>query len=148
MNEMPTGPMPSAPPPPPSRAKQLILVVDDEDNFLEIATKKLGAAGFDCATAKSETEAVAQAEKLQPDLILMDIHMPGETGTDAALVLRQNARTRNTKIAFLTSLKDPWPALSGDKTKIAEELGMEDYIEKTEDLNVLVQKVQEILARK
>ena len=130
------------------RAKPLILLVDDEADFREIIGAKLTAAGFDVVLAKNQTEAIAKAEQLLPDLILMDIYMPpGPTGTDTALNIRQNPKTKDLKVAFLTNMKEPWPAIGGDREKVTQELGMEGFIEKTEDLNMLVKKVQEILAR-
>ena len=129
-----------------TREKPLILLVDDEPNLLEIMSLKLNASGFATALAKNGKEGIAQSAALVPDLILMDIHMPGETGTDAALTIKQNPATKNIKIAFLTSLKDPWPTTSTDKTKLSQAMGMEDFIEKTDDLDVIVKKVREILA--
>ncbi|OGY96287.1 MAG: hypothetical protein A2122_01550 [Candidatus Liptonbacteria bacterium GWB1_49_6] len=129
------------------REKPLFLIVDDEKDFLEIMTAKFQSAGFDVAVAHNGTEAVKAAKELLPDLVLMDIHMPNETGTDVALTIKQDPATRNLKIAFLTSLKDPWPAMTGEKEKVARELGMDDFLEKGEDLEVLVQKAKEILSR-
>jgi two-component system OmpR family response regulator len=129
------------------REKPLILVVDDDENFLEIFGTKLAAAGFDVAAAKDGKEAVKKAGEAVPDLILMDIHMPHDMGTDIALEIKQNPALANLKVAFLTALKEPWPAVAGEKEKIARELGMEDFIEKGEDLDVIVARVQEILAR-
>ena len=129
------------------REKPLILLVDDEENFLEIMSAKLDASGFDTACAHNEAEAMKQAETLFPDMILMDIHMPGATGTDAALSIKQNPKLQGIRIAFLTSLKDPWPAIKGDRDKVSQELGMEDYFEKTEDLDTLVEKIRGVLMR-
>jgi len=126
----------------------LILVVDDEGIFLEIISTKLNASGFDVALAHNETEALSQSEKLMPDLILMDIRMPGVSGTDAALAVRQRPTTKNLKIAFLTNLKEPWPTVPVDREKLAKALGMEDFIEKTDNLDSIVKKVREILSRK
>lgn len=128
------------------RTRPLVLIVDDEENFLEIMSTRLNAAGFETVLARNEKEAVAQAEKLMPDLILMDILMPGATGTDAALAIKQNPATQNIKIAFLTNLREPWPAF-GDHKKVAKELGMEDFLEKTEDPASLVEKIKQILAK-
>lgn len=130
------------------RAKPLILVVDDEESFLEIMSTKLNASGFDAAVARSEKEALLQSEKLVPDLILMDIRMPDASGTDAALAIKQRPSTKNLKIAFLTNLKEPWPTVTVDRQGLAKALGMEDFIEKTDDLDVIVKRVREILARK
>ena len=130
------------------REKPLILIVDDEHDLLEIMWQKLNASGFDPVVAYNAKEAVDAAQKLRPDLILMDIHMPGETGTDAALEIKQNPACKDIKIAFLSSLKDPWPATQSQRNDLSKALGMEDYIDKTGDLNVTVAKVKEILARK
>lgn len=129
------------------RAKPLILVVDDEHDLLEIMSTKLVASGYDVVVAYNAKEAVDAAEKVMPDLILMDIKMPNGSGTDAALEIKQNPTTKDIKIAFLSSMKDPWPDTSSDRDKLTKELGMEDYIDKTGDLNAEVAKVREILAR-
>ncbi|HUC01704.1 MAG TPA: response regulator [Candidatus Paceibacterota bacterium] len=130
------------------RERPLILVVDDESDLREIMSIKLKAAGFDAIVAYDAKEAVDAAIKTHPDLILMDIHMPGESGTDAALEIKQNPETKDIKIAFLSNLKDPWPQTTPDRDALAKSLGMEDYIDKTGDLGATVAKVREILARK
>lgn len=130
------------------REKPLILVVDDETDLREIMATKLTASGFDAVVAYNGAEAVDAAKKLHPDLILMDIHMPGVTGTDAALTIKQDPATKDIKIAFLSNLKDPWPQTMAKRDDLTKAIGMEDYIDKTEDLNITVQKVREILARK
>jgi CheY-like chemotaxis protein len=130
------------------REKPLILVVDDEHDLLEVMSIKLMSSGFDTVVAYNGKEAVDAAKKIHPDLILMDIQMPGETGTDAALQIKQNPDTKDIKIAFLSNLQDPWPRTAGDRNNLAKGIGMEDYIDKTQDLNATVAKVREILARK
>lgn len=125
----------------------LILVVDDEQDLLEIASLKLQSEGFTVASAHNAHEAVDAARKLHPDLILMDIRMPGESGTDAALEIKQLPETKDIRIAFLSSMKDPWPATKGARDDLTKALGMEDFIDKTGDLNLMVTKVREILAR-
>ncbi len=130
------------------REKPLILVVDDEQDLREIMSLKLTASGFDVITASDAKEAVAATKTSHPDLILMDIHMPGETGTDAALTIKQDPETKDTRIAFLSNLKDPWPQTTPARNDLAKSLGMEDFIDKTEDLDITITKVKEILARK
>ncbi|MBI5220872.1 MAG: response regulator [Candidatus Liptonbacteria bacterium] len=129
------------------RDKPLILMVDDDEDLRKLVATKLTASGYATDTAPNAKEGVAKAEQIMPDLILMDIHMPGATGTDAALELKQNPKTKNIRIVFLSSLKDPWPALSGSKGEVSKELGVEDFIDKTEDLDVLVGKVQKLLGK-
>jgi two-component system alkaline phosphatase synthesis response regulator PhoP len=130
------------------REKPLILVVDDEADLLEIMSENLRVSGFDPVVAHNAKEAVDAAKKLRPDLILMDIKMPGETGTDAALTIKQDPDTKDIKIAFLSNMKDPWPTTSADRDGLTKALGMEDFIDKTADLPATVARVKEILARK
>lgn len=126
----------------------LVLVVDDEDSFREIISARIKAAGLDVAIAKDGDDGIKKADELMPDLILMDVHMPpGPNGTDAALAIKQNEKTRNIPIAFLTSLKEPWPGIAGDNREVSRELGMEDYFDKTTDMEQIGQKAIEILQR-
>ncbi len=130
------------------RDKPLILVVDDENDLREIISTKLAASGFDAVVAYNAAEAVDAAKKIHPDLILMDVHMPGPSGTDAALQIKQDPQTKDIKIAFFSNLKDPWPQTMAPRDNLTKALGMEDFIDKTEDLDITVSKVKEILARK
>lgn len=129
------------------RDKPLILVVDDEQDLREIMALKLGASGFEAIVAADAKEAFAVTKKSHPDLVLMDIHMPGESGTDAALEIKQHPETKDIKVAFLSNLKDPWPQTAPVRDDLAKSLGMEDFIDKAEDLDIIVTKVREILAR-
>jgi CheY-like chemotaxis protein len=129
------------------REKPLILIVDDEKDLREIVSLKLNSSGFDSMVAVDAKEAVAAAKNAHPDLILMDIHMPGESGTDAALEIKQDPETKDIKIAFLSNLKDPWPQTTAPRNDLARAIGMDDFIDKTADLDVTIAKVREILAR-
>ncbi|HVM76972.1 MAG TPA: response regulator [Candidatus Paceibacterota bacterium] len=130
------------------REKPLILIVDDEPNLLEIISTKLGESGFEPVVAYNAKEAVDAAGKLHPDLILMDVHMPEESGTDAALAIKQNEATKDLHIAFLSNLKDPWPSIMADKKDVSKEMGMVDFIDKSADLDVIVARVRELLGIK
>lgn len=129
------------------RDKPLILIVDDEPNLSDILSTKLLASGYEVVITANGEEAIKKTEELMPDLVIMDIKMPGMNGTDAALTIKNNPKTENIKIAFLTSQTDPWPGLSGDNQRGAQELGLEDFLQKTDDLEVNVKKVQDILTR-
>ena len=131
------------------REKPLILIVDDEKPLSDILATKLNASGMDTLVAASGEEGIKKAGEEAPDLILMDIKMPGVGGADAALALREDTKTENIKIAFLTNQSDPFPGLSGagNNQDAARELGIDDFLMKTDDLDVNVQKIREILAR-
>ncbi len=130
------------------RDKPLILVVDDEHDLLEVMSVKLTLSGFDAIAAYNAVEAYDAAKRLHPDLILMDIHMPGATGTDAALRIKQDPEIKDIKIAFLSNLKDPWPQTGASRDDLTKEIGMEEFIDKTEDLDVTVQKIRRMLEQK
>jgi CheY-like chemotaxis protein len=129
------------------REKPLILLVDDELSFLEIIGTKLMTSGFEVVSAHDAKEAIDATGKIRPDLILMDISMPGESGTDAALAIKQNPDTRQTRIAFLSNMKDPWPRTPLDPVTLSKNMGMEDFIDKSSDLNIIVLRVKGILER-
>ena len=127
------------------RSAPLILVVDDDSGFQEIIASKLKRSGFLIAEAHDGIEAIDKAVNLHPDLVLMDINMPGENGTEAVLDLLKNQETKDIKIAFLTSQTDPWPAAKGGAEGLAKELGARKFINKSEDLDEIASKVKEIL---
>jgi CheY-like chemotaxis protein len=127
--------------------QKLILIVDDEVAFREIFSTKLSADGFRVETAENGQIGIEKAKALKPDLILMDVKMPVMDGATALLKLRDDPETKNIKVAFLSNLKDPWPQTAPSRNDLAKSLGMEDFIDKTEDLDLTVLKVKEILAR-
>ena len=123
-----------------------MLLIDDEEDFLEIASVKLQSEGFDTIITHSVSEALAKAEELQPDLVLSDIFMePGPNGWDLALSLHQNQKTKNIKIAFFTSLRDPSAELSARAKDAFGELGNIHILSKTDDVPVLDRKVAQII---
>src|SRR3954454_5100003 len=78
-----------------------LLVVDDEPNIVELLSASLRYAGFDVATARSGTEAVRMAREYQPDLLVLDVMMPGMDGFD--VVLRLRADGLRFPVVFLTA---------------------------------------------
>jgi len=127
------------------RSTPLILIADDEPGFQEIIASKLKRNGFLIAEAHSGSEAVEKAANLRPDLILMDVNMPGENGTEAVLDLLKNPDTKDIKIVFLTTMNEPWPGVKSDVQKFAHEIGAAGYINKTEDLEIIAEKVRAAL---
>ncbi len=129
------------------REKPLVLLVDDEEIFLEIASVKLRSEGLETAATKDVRDAIAKAESLLPDLVLSDVYMPpGPSGWELALELRRNPRTRDIKIAFFTSLRDPWAELQANLRKAAAELiGPVAIFSKMDDVDRLAERVEEIL---
>ena len=80
----------------------LILVVDDYQDAREMYAEYLQFSGFRVAEARNGNEAVAQARSLKPDLILMDLSLPGMDGWEATRVLKSDDETRRIPIVALT----------------------------------------------
>lgn len=84
------------------RRTGLVLIVDDSLHTRELYTEYLTFRGFDVVSAPDGESGVALAESLRPDVIVMDLAMPGLNGITATHRLKQNARTRRVPIIVLT----------------------------------------------
>ena len=85
-------------------SKKTILVVDDEPDVLTVLGKGLTAKGYSVITATSARSLYAALTTAKPDLIILDIGLPDINGREVALKLKQNPRTRDIPILFLTAL--------------------------------------------
>lgn len=112
----------------------LILIVDDIPTNLDVISEALSDMGFDIAIATSGERALQQIERKLPDLILLDIMMPGIDGFETCRRLKINPRTCGIPIIFMTALADT------DSKVRALELGAVDYVTKPF-------QEQEVLAR-
>ncbi|MFZ5468828.1 MAG: response regulator [Myxococcota bacterium] len=83
-------------------ALPLVLVVDDFSDAREMFSEYLGAVGFRTAEARDGQEAVAQAHALGPDVILMDLSLPGMDGWEATRNLKADPKTRDIPVVALT----------------------------------------------
>ena len=79
-----------------------ILVVDDYPDTLDVWTLSLQGAGFDVVTATDGIEALATAQAIVPDLVVLDLELPGRSGYDVATLLRQNPATRHIPLIAAT----------------------------------------------
>jgi two-component system, OmpR family, alkaline phosphatase synthesis response regulator PhoP len=118
-----------------------ILIAEDEPDILEILQFNLEMEGYSVVTAKNGDEAIAQAKKHQPDLIILDIMMPGKNGIETCNLLRLNPAFSHTLIVFLTALSDEATEIKGLET------GADDYLTKPISPKVLVSKVNALFRR-
>jgi CheY-like chemotaxis protein len=81
-----------------------ILVVDDEKDVIEFCGRILSKEGFEVLTANNGKDCLSLAEKWCPDLILLDINMPGMDGGDVSCILENNEKTKNIPIIFLSGM--------------------------------------------
>ncbi len=101
-----------------------ILVVEDNPTNMKLAVFILEKAGNEVLQATDAEEGIQLAHKRMPELILMDVHLPGMDGLAATRLLKGDATTNGIKIVALTAL-----AMSGDREK-AEAAGCDGYITK------------------
>jgi CheY-like chemotaxis protein len=85
-----------------------ILVVDDDSRLRHVVAMYLGIEGYDVATASNGEEGLEEIEKQAPDLVIMDIMMPGMDGIEACRRIRANADTTHIPVLMFS-------ALSGDE---------------------------------
>lgn len=120
---------------------QKILIVED-DSFLQgLAAGKLTKSGFDVYTAGNITEAEKKLEEIVPDLIILDLVLPGGTdGFGILKKLRENTKTKETPVIIFSNLAE-----EADMNK-AKELGANEFMVKSNfTLDELVTKIQELL---
>ena len=123
-----------------SNAKR-VLIADDEPDILEIIQYNLQSEGYEVVTAKNGNDAIDLAKKFQPDLIILDIMMPGKTGIEVCNILRMQPAFNDTLIIFLTALSDEGTEVKG------LESGADDYLTKPVSPKVLVSKVNALFRR-
>ena len=118
-----------------------ILIADDEPDILEIVQYNLQNEGYEVATAKNGNEAIDQAKRFNPDLIILDIMMPGKNGIEVCNILRMQPAFNDTLIIFLTALSDEGTEVKGLET------GADDFITKPVSPKVLISKVNALFRR-
>ena len=116
-----------------------LLVVDDEPNIVELLSASLRFAGFDVATATRGEEAVATARTFRPDLIVLDVMMPGMDGFGVVKRLRGDGV--RTPVLFLTARDATEDKVTGLT------LGGDDYVTKPFSLEEVIARIRAVLRR-
>ena len=117
-----------------------ILVVEDQADNRRILRDLLTSAGYEVLEALTGEEGVAMAARERPDLILMDIQLPGMDGHEATRQIKAHPDLRPIPLIVVTSY-----ALSGDDVK-ARDAGADDYVTKPFSPRALLAKVRQHLA--
>jgi DNA-binding response OmpR family regulator len=89
--------------PEPRASRPLVLVADDDADMRDLVTMRLVRASYRVASAKDGLEAFERAVELRPDLVVLDVSMPGQDGFETSRRLRADPRTTHTPIVFLTA---------------------------------------------
>ena len=121
--------------------KPTILLVDDDPDIREFVTFNLAKEGYNVVTAKDGAEGVEAVKKHRPDLVLLDVMMPGMDGIEACEAIRTNPNIASTLIAFLSARGEDYSQVAGF------DAGADDYITKPIRPKVLVSRVKALLRR-
>jgi len=120
---------------------QKILVIDDDQDILDLLCFNLERAGIKCISALEGVEGFALATSEVPDLIVLDIMMPGFSGIEVLKRLKREVETRRIPVVMLTAKGEEVDRVLG------LELGVEDYVTKPFSVRELVLRITRILAR-
>ena len=118
-----------------------ILLVDDEPDVIEIIKYNLIQEGYQVKTASNGEEALKNAKKQTPNLIIMDVMMPVMDGIEACEQLRKDSKFNDTIIMFLTARGEDYSYMA------AFDAGADDYVTKPIKPRIIVSKVKAILRR-
>jgi two-component system, OmpR family, phosphate regulon response regulator PhoB len=103
-----------------------LLLVDDDDALAEMYAMQLTASGFQVTTAHTGVEALRVATVVPPDLIYLDLGLPGMTGFEVLERLRTAPNTAEVPIVILTNYSEP------DMIRRGQQLGAQDYLVKVD----------------
>jgi CheY-like chemotaxis protein len=120
------------------RAKH-VLIVDDYPDALDIWVIYLRAIGYRVSTAADGAEAIAQAEQLRPDVIVLDLELPGISGFEAAKRLRRSSTTQDIPLVAATGYSHE------RQLSLARDCGFDEVIVKPIDPDQLVATIERLL---
>jgi len=121
--------------------RKRILLVDDNQDLLQVISRRLQTWGYEALTAESGEEGLRLAQEQQPDLVLLDVMMPKMKGRDVCARLKANPKTQQIPVIFLTALG------LADHVKAGMDVGAEDYIVKPFEPSELQERITVCLAR-
>jgi two-component system phosphate regulon response regulator PhoB len=119
-----------------------ILAVDDEDDILELLDYNLKESGFSVTCVTTGEEAIATARRALPDLILLDLMLPGVDGLEVCRTLKRDQSTEHIPIIMITAKG------SESDVVVGLELGADDYVTKPFSPRVLNARIRNVLRRK
>lgn len=118
-----------------------ILIIDDEDDIREILQYNLQKDGFKVYQASNGKDGIKIAAEKIPDLVLLDVMMPGMDGIEVCEELRANSTTKNIRICFLTARNEDYSQIAGF------DAGADDYVAKPIKPKLLISRIKAILRR-
>ena len=124
----------------PEADPKTILVIDDEMNTLLVVQKILEKSGYSVDLAVSGEQGIAKLRDIQPDLVILDVKMPGMSGIEVCEKLREKPMGRNLKVIFLTVVE-----YTPEMRKELESLNVSDYIVKPFKIRDLLRSIRDAI---
>lgn len=122
--------------------KEKILVVDDEEDILELISYNLHREGYQVTTSETGEDAVAKAFSTLPQLVILDLMLPGLDGLEVCKMLKNDERTKGIPIIMVTAKGEEADIVAG------LELGADDYLTKPFSPRVLLARIKTVLRRR
>jgi DNA-binding response OmpR family regulator len=117
-----------------------LLIIDDDAHLRESLAEVLELDGFECHQAGAAKEGIAAAQKIEPEVVIMDIQLPDSSGFQICQELRKRSKT-----VILIMMTGRF--LSSEEKKQGFELGADEYITKPFDLAELSARIKQLLSR-
>lgn len=123
------------------RSPQFIVIVEDEKDLADVMEFNLRQAGFETAACRDGEEALALVARRTPDLVLLDLMLPGVSGMDVCRQLKSSPRTKDVPVIMVTARGEEIDRVVGF------ELGADDFVTKPFSVRELVLRVRAVLRR-
>jgi len=122
-------------------SKETILIVDDEESILKLIKYNLENEGYKVIAVKSGEESLAKAFEIIPEIIILDLMLPGLNGIEVCKILSKDKRTSLIPILMLTARSEDSDIIAG------LEAGADDYITKPFSPKILIARIKTVLRR-
>ena len=121
--------------------KKKILIVDDEKDVLKVLERGLIAEGYSVMTTNNGNDAIILAKSEFPDLVILDILMPNMEGTEVAEILKEDIKTKDIPVIFLTCLLE-----KKEEERKGHVVGGNIFFAKPYDMEKLLTAIEELLS--
>jgi DNA-binding response OmpR family regulator len=125
-----------------AKSKPVVLIADDDPEILTLLGIRLSKMGYQVIEAQDGNTAIERAKKERPDLVLLDVMMPGRNGWEVAKALREDASLSQLGIVMLTAIGERVNEMTSPL------YGADDYVDKPFDFVVLEQKIRAVLDKR
>jgi len=122
-------------------SKPTILVVEDEEDLRDIILYNLKREGYDATGVETGEQGLGQANAIKPDLVILDLMLPGMNGLDVCRQIKQDSNTRHIPIIIVSAKGEEADIVTG------LELGADDYVPKPFSPRILLARVRAVLRR-